>query len=99
MSQCRNMNLLTMQYMYACISVHHADNTIVISTSKELSKMNIAFFFSVLVLVICLLYCYLIQGVPGDELIWHAIEMVLSSWIGRCCGMIFCVLFTFGLCF
>ena len=59
--------------------------------------MNIALFFSLLVSGICLLYCYVIQGVPSNELIWH---VMVSSWIGKCCGMIFkCALFVFGLCF
>ena len=61
--------------------------------------MNIVLFFNLSVLGICLLYCYVIQGVPSNELIWHVIDMMVSSWIGKCCGMIFCALFVFGLCF
>ena len=63
--------------------------------------MNIVLFFSLLVLgIICLLYCYVIQGVPSNELIWYVIDMMVSSWIGKCCEMIFnCALFVYGLCF
>ena len=48
-----------------------------------------------LVLVMCcLLYCYVVEGAPANELIWCVIEMVCSSWTGRCCGavVLFCVL-------
>ena len=56
-------------------------------------------FASVLLLILCLLYCHFVEGVPANqELIWHAIKMVFSSWTGRCCGTVICALFTFGLC-
>ena len=54
---------------------------------------------SLLLLIGCLVYCYYVEGVAAEDLIWHAIKMVLSTWTGRCCGALFCVLFSYGLCY
>ena len=48
-------------------------------------------------LVCCLLYCYVVEGAPANELIWHAVKMVFSSWTGGCCGAVVCGLLSHGL--
>ena len=61
-------------------------------------RMNLySLLVSLVILMIYLAYCYYMKGVAGEELIMHTIKMVLSSWIGKCCGAIFCILFYIGL--